>query len=140
MKTKEEIFQLLNSNPVFYLATVENGKPHVRGMLLYAADERGIIFHTGTFKSLYKQILANPAVELCFNSFKTGEQVRVKGELVEITNPELMDEVYQHPTRGFLRAMGEEVKSCVAIYRVDKAEFYYWTMEKNRESTLFEGL
>lgn len=140
MKTKEEIYQLLNSNPAFHLATVENQQPHVRGMLLYAADERGIIFHTGTFKSLYKQIVANPAVELCFNSFKTGEQVRVKGELVDITSPELMDEVYQHPTRGFLRAMGEEVKGCVAIYRVDKAEFYYWTMEKNRELTVFEAL
>lgn len=140
MKSKEEFYQLLNSNPAFHLATVENGKPHVRGMLLYAADERGIIFHTGTFKSLYKQILANPAVELCFNSFKTGEQVRVKGELVDITSPELMDEVYQHPTRGFLRAMGEEIKGCVAIYRVDKAEINYWTMEKNRELTVFEVL
>lgn len=140
MKSKEEIYQLLNSNPAFHLATVENQQPHVRGMLLYAADERGIIFHTGTFKSLYKQILANPAVELCFNSFKTGEQVRIKGELVDITSPELMDEIYQHPTRGFLRAMGEEVKGCVAIYRVDKAECYYWTMEKNRELTVFEAL
>ena len=30
--TKEQIFDLLNNNLAFHLATVENGEPRVRGM------------------------------------------------------------------------------------------------------------
>jgi len=66
-------------NPVFFLATVEDEEPRVRGMLLYKADENGIIFHTGTMKALYEQVLKNPKVELCFSG--DGTQVRVSGKL-----------------------------------------------------------
>ena len=37
--TKEQIFELINGmqNPVMYVATSENGQPHVRGILLYSS-------------------------------------------------------------------------------------------------------
>ena len=57
--TKEEMFNMMNSTMVMHLATVEDGQPHVRGMLLYRADENGIIFHTGSFKDVFKQIEKN---------------------------------------------------------------------------------
>ena len=45
-------------------------------MLLFKADNRqGIIFHTGTFKDLYRQLQANPSVEM-FSLPKTGEQIQ----------------------------------------------------------------
>jgi len=49
--TKEQIFEVMNGNLGFHLATVENGEPRVRGMMLYKADETGIVFHTGDFKA-----------------------------------------------------------------------------------------
>lgn len=140
MKTKEEIFQLLNSNPVFHLATVEDQKPHVRGMLLYKADERGIIFHTGTFKNIHRQLQCNTNVELCFNIQKTGEQIRISGEVLEDCSSELIDEIYQHPSRGFLRSMGESIKGQIAVYRLPNAKVNIWTMDKNLEPALFNTL
>jgi pyridoxamine 5'-phosphate oxidase len=140
MKTTEEILQLLNSNPVFYLATVENNKPHVRGMLLYKADADGIVFHTGNFKELHRQLQANHSVELCFNSAKTGEQIRVSGEVVEDCSTELIDEIYQHPTRGFLRSMGESIKEKVAVYRITHPKVNIWKMENNFDPTKFVDL
>lgn len=56
---KNKIFNFLNANPVFHLATVDGNKPHVRGLLLYRADENGIIFHTGKMKDLHKQLTEN---------------------------------------------------------------------------------
>ena len=45
--TKEELFKMMNENPVMHLATVdENGFPRVRGILMFKACEGGIIFHT----------------------------------------------------------------------------------------------
>ena len=67
---KNEIFQFLNSNLVFHLATVEGGQPRVRGMWLYRADENGLIFHTGKDKDLHRQLTANPNVEMSFNNGK----------------------------------------------------------------------
>lgn len=133
MKTREEIFKQLNSNPVFYLATSEDGKPHVRGMLLFKADNRGIIFHTGTFKALHHQLQENPSVEMCFSCKETNEQIRISGELVQDNSPELLDEIYQHPTRGFLRSMGESIKGQIAVYRMETGKASFWTMAKNLE-------
>lgn len=57
---KTEIFEFLNANPVFHLATIDGGRPCVRGMLLYSADENGIVFHTGKMRDLHKQLTEKP--------------------------------------------------------------------------------
>ncbi|MHC4499555.1 MAG: pyridoxamine 5'-phosphate oxidase family protein, partial [Planctomycetota bacterium] len=50
--TKEEVFEFIKKNPVFALATAEDNKPHVRNMMLYRADDNGIIFNTGENKDV----------------------------------------------------------------------------------------
>lgn len=61
--TKEQVFELMKSNPVFALATAEDNIPHVRMMMLYRADETGIIFNTGENKDLHRQLSKNENVE-----------------------------------------------------------------------------
>ncbi|MDF2879359.1 MAG: pyridoxamine 5-phosphate oxidase-related FMN-binding [Clostridia bacterium] len=58
--TAEQIFELISKHPAFYMATIERNEPRVRGMLLYKADQEGIVFHTGTMKEVYRQVLENP--------------------------------------------------------------------------------
>ena len=36
--TKEELFQIMNKNPVFRLATMDGDQPRVRGMLLFISS------------------------------------------------------------------------------------------------------
>ncbi|KAF5417785.1 MAG: hypothetical protein C5S49_02810 [Candidatus Methanogaster sp.] len=50
-------------------------------MLMYRADENGILFHTVSFKDLYKPMQKNPNVELCFSSADSSKQVRVSGDV-----------------------------------------------------------
>lgn len=133
MTKREEIFEKITASPVFYLATVSENRPFVRGMLLYKADENGIIFHTGNFKELYRQMKANPEVELCFNH--KGEQIRISGEVAEIDDQALLEEIYQHPTRGFLRAYGDDIKSRMGVFKVINAKVTTWTMDRNLEVT-----
>ncbi|MDA8212032.1 MAG: transposase, partial [Clostridia bacterium] len=45
--TRQDVFDLMNGNPAFYLATMEDNQPRVRGMLLYKADESGIVLELG---------------------------------------------------------------------------------------------
>lgn len=138
--TKQEIFDLMKRNPVFFLATVEDQQPRVRGMLLYRADENGIIFHTGTFKHVYAQIMKNPRVELCFNDLKQGVQIRVSGELELLDDKNIKDEISQHPSRKFLQAWKEsgdiqDFYDRFAVFRLQPAQATIWIMDRNFTGT-----
>ncbi|MDP4145869.1 MAG: pyridoxamine 5'-phosphate oxidase family protein [Bacillota bacterium] len=132
--TREEIFELMGKNPAFFLATVEGDQPRVRGMLLYRADEEGIVFHTAASKDLYSQVLKNPKAELCFNG--GGTQIRVTGELEIVEDNNLKDEICEHPTRKFLKPWreGGELKDFYenfVVFRLRKGTAVTWTIEKN---------
>ena len=136
--TKEQIFELMNSNLGFHLATIENGEPRVRGMMLYKADETGVVFHTGSFKDVYKQIIANPNVQMCFNDTTKGIQVRVRGILEEVMDTDLKDEISNHPTRKFLKALREnspidEFYDSIRVFRMKNGIANVWTFNTNFE-------
>ena len=128
--TKEELFQIMNENPVFHLATMDGDQPRVRGMLLYRADEEGIIFHTASTKEVYAQILANPKAELCFQG--QGVQVRVTGILEQVKDEKLKEEIFAHPTRKFLQAWKKQgIDGLLQIFRLRNGTAVTWTMETN---------
>jgi pyridoxamine 5'-phosphate oxidase len=129
---KDEILAFLNAHPVFHLATAEGDRPHVRGMLLYRADENGILFHTGKMKDLHKQLTLNPNVELCFNNgdFDDLVQVRVSGLVELVEDLELKKEIVEK--RDFLKSWVErEGYEPLAVYRVKRGVATTWTMKTN---------
>lgn len=133
---KAEAYEMMNANLGFFLATCEDGQPRVRGMMLYRADEEGILFHTGTSKDVYAQIIKNPKVEMCFNDFKAGVQLRVAGELEAVDDNALKDEIAGHPTRGFVKAWREngvfnDFYADFIVFRMRGGRATIWTMEKN---------
>lgn len=128
--TKQEIFQLMNQNPAFHLATVEGEQPRVRGMLLFRADEEGIIFHTASSKDLFQQIQANPKAELCFQG--NGVQVRVSGVLEQVEDDALKEEIFAHPTRKFLQPWKElGIEHLLTVFCMRHGKAVTWTMETN---------
>lgn len=109
---------------------MDGEQPRVRGMLMFRADENGIVFHTGEMKDLYAQISANPKAELCF--FGNGVQIRVSGVLERSEDPVLREEIYAHPSRGFLRTWKEKgIDSQLLIYVLKNGTAVTWTMETN---------
>lgn len=127
---KEKLFQLMNENPVFHLATVEGDQPRVRAMLLFRADDDGIIFHTASTKDVFAQIKQNPKVELCFQC--SGTQIRVYGELEQVVDDKLKEEIFNHPTRKFLQPWKENgIDGLLQIFRMKSGTLVDWTMEKN---------
>ncbi len=131
--TREDVFDFMNAHLACHLATVEGGEPRVRGMWAYRADEKGIVFHTGTFKDLYRQLTADPAVEFCFNDFEKGIQVRVRGEAREEKDASLKEEIVA--AREFLRPFVEKPdgRDQLAVFRVTELTACVWTMDTNTE-------
>jgi len=129
---KNEIFEFLNANPVFHLATVEGNKPHVRGLLLYKADDKGIMFHTGKMKDLHKQLTVNPQVEMCFSNgdFKDLIQIRVNGTVELVEDLEQKKEIVQK--REFLKSWVDQMGyDFLAVYNLKKGVAEVWTMATN---------
>ena len=128
---KTEILAFLNANPTCHLATVEGNKPHVRAMGMVKADENGIIIETGTFKDVYKQLSANPNVELCFFNAKQGTQVRVSGAVEQVDDLKLKDEIIAQ--RPFLKQRVEEGGyEAMGVFRL-KGVAYVWTFQTASE-------
>lgn len=129
---KQEIYELMNQNVGFYLATVDEDQPHVRGMMLFRADENGIIFHTASTKDVYKQIMENPKAELCFNA--NGIQIRVTGTLEVMHDEKIREEIFAHPTRKFLQAWKENgIDNLLEVLIMRNCEAITWTMQSNFE-------
>ena len=127
---KAEILAFLNANPDCHLATVEGNKPHVRAISIYRADENGIILETSKVKDLYKQLSENPNVELCFNNYKDGIQVRVSGVAEPVDDLGLKKEIVSK--RQFLKPRVEkEGYEVIAVYRVKEGIATVWTFETN---------
>ena len=126
--TKEEIFEFIGKNPVFALATAEDNKPHVRNMMLYRADENGIIFNTGENKDVHRQLQANPQVELCFYSPDQQLQVRIEGTVEVLEDIELKKQVVED--FPFLKEwVDREGYEVLIVYCLKNAKATPWTME-----------
>ncbi len=128
--TKEQILEFITKNPVFCLATSEGDKPHARMIMMYRADEDGIIFSTGSDKDVNKQLQASPAVELCFYGSEENCQVRVEGAAEVIDDLGLKKQIVEDFPflKPWIEAQGYEV---LITYRVRNGRATTWTMETN---------
>jgi pyridoxamine 5'-phosphate oxidase len=128
---KAEILEFLNANPTCYLATVEGDRPHVRAMGMVKADDNGIIIETGTFKDVYKQLTANPNVELCFFNEKDGVQIRVSGTVEPLDDIKLKDEIIAQ--RPFLKErVAKGGYEAMGVFRL-RGQAYVWSFQTAAE-------
>ena len=133
---KNEIFELMAKNPVFFLATADGNEPRVRGMLLYKADDSGIFFHTGPFKDVHKQMVRNPNVQLCFYDAAKNIQLMVRGKAEIVNDDKLKEEISNHPTRGFMQSWKagktkQEFLDLFSVFVIKKAKANVWTFQSN---------
>jgi pyridoxamine 5'-phosphate oxidase len=135
--TKDEIMSFLNANPVCFLATVDGDTPHVRAMGMYGADDRGILIQLSTLKGMYREITANPKVELCFSG--GGKVVRISGIAEFMEDHALKEEVVKARPflKGLVSAQGLDV---IKVFRVANPIASVWTMETNMQPAQFVEL
>ena len=134
---REQIVEFLNAHPVCHLATCEGSQPRVRGMMMYRADASGLIFHTGRPKAIYRQLLANKHVEVCFNSQDT--QVRIAGVVETLEDMALKKEIVE--ARPFMKPWIEKHGyDLLVVFRVTQCKAAVWTMARNFEPTQYQRL
>jgi len=137
--TKSEVLALVNANPACHLAKVEGDAPRVRGILLYGADDNGLVFHTGKTKDLHRQLTRNPKVEVCFNDYQKGIQVRVSGSVEPVEDMALKKEIVAK--RDFLKPWVEQQGwDLLVVYRLRRGKATTWTMQTNFDPKTYVDL
>ena len=136
-----EILKFANENPASYLSTVEGDQPRVRAFLMWFADETGFYYHTGAVKDVYKQLKANPKVEICFHdqSSENGKMLRVAGKVEFISDKELKDRLVEE--RPFLKeVIAEYDEETLQVFRISSGETHFWTMADNLREDQIEKI
>ncbi len=75
-----EVYEFLKKCGVYYLATDEDGQPHVRPFGTIDLFEGKLYIQTGRVKPVARQMKANPKVEL--SGMADGKWIRVTAEAV----------------------------------------------------------
>lgn len=81
------------------LATVANGEPFQRVVLLKGYDERGFVFYTNQSSRKAQQIAASPTVALTLFWEELERQVNIRGHIEKTTDAEA-DEYFATRPRG----------------------------------------
>jgi len=74
----EEVLKFLKDAKTFFLATVEKDQPRVRPMGFVMIYEGKLSFSTNNKKEMYKQMKANPKIEICAST-PDGKWLRICG-------------------------------------------------------------
>lgn len=127
-----EIIEFANRNRACWLATCEGERPHVRGLLLWYADERGFHFHTASTKRLPEQLRRNPRVEIAFfdPSSDGGRMMRVSGRARFLDPADHRDRLLAD--RPWVADIERSLPGaeCV-VFVVEEGEVHHWSMAVN---------
>ena len=77
----QEVYEFLKKAGTYYLATSENGQPHVRPFGTVNLFEGKLYIQTGKVKAVSRQMHANPRLELCASV--DGRWLRIEASAVE---------------------------------------------------------
>lgn len=76
-----EVLEFLTTNPTFYLSTIDGDQARVRPFGAITEYEGKLYFCTNNTKPVFKQLVANPKIEISTVS-ATGEWIRLSGNAV----------------------------------------------------------
>ena len=85
-----KVNDFLSEAKVFYLATVDGDQPKVRPLGVHLEMDGKLMFGVGDHKDVYKQMLANPKVEIACAK-PDGHWLRYTGRVVFETDPKYVE-------------------------------------------------
>jgi len=109
---------------------------------MWFANKKGFYFSSSKVKAVYRQLTANPNVELCFyappgsppregGTIDIGKVLRASGVVAFLDDPKLKERLLEE--RPFLRPSAENI----TIFRIEKGDAWFWTFsDSGRESAI----
>ncbi len=123
----QKTLKFLQENKTFYLATVDGGKPRVRPFGLVIEHGGKLWFGTSNTKAVYRQMQANPNVEISATS-PSMEWIRLSGQAVFEANRDVKQKAFELlPMLANIYKGGADDPTFEVFYLGD-AEVAFWSM------------
>jgi pyridoxamine 5'-phosphate oxidase len=123
---KTEMMAFMKANPNCCVASVDGNKPHTRVLTMYRVDDNGIILQSDKRKDLYKQVLKNPEVEICFCDMNKFVEVRVSGRMEIVEDLALKKEIAE--ARPFEKPVIDKFGyDTIVVYRLKNGKATAWS-------------
>ncbi len=126
----KKVLDFLQANKVFFMGTMNGDQPKVRPLGLVIEFEGRMYFGVGDQKEVYKQMKANPKVEICSVS-QDGKWMRLYGEAVFDQRPEVFEAAVK--ALPVLKEMYPPTGPKLAAFYLTKAEAVFYDMDGNTE-------
>ena len=91
MTNLEKVIEFIDKANIFYFLTTDGDQPRGRPFGLRVRDGDRLYFGCGTFKNVFKQLTANPKVEVL--AMAEGKFLRYDGVATVVKDPAVMDMV-----------------------------------------------
>ena len=126
-----KVDDFLTRAKVFTLSTVDGGRPRARPLGLHMVIDGSIVFGVGDFKNVYRQLIADPEVEItaCIG----GEWLRLHGRAVPLHDPAVSEKALDMvpPLRNIYN---EESGRRLEMFRLEDAVAEFIDMMTVKES------
>ena len=132
---QSEIHEFLKRNPRLQLATVDpDGCPRTRTIMLHGIENGSILFHTGNFKTLYRELKSNSRIEISTYELESNTEVRISGIAEEIDDDGFREKVINAPGKEYLKpTIALKGKDAIRIFKIKNSEALVWTMGSNHD-------
>ncbi len=126
----KDVLAFVQENPACFIATIDGDQPRVRGFLTVLFNDEKLYFTTGPMKSVYRQLTANPNVELCYCSRDFLTMLRIAGKIEIIEDREKKQQLLNE--RDYLKCFNGNVDDPrVTLLRLSHGKARFWTLRQN---------
>ena len=115
--------QLPEPNAMTVATSTPDGTPSARIVLLKNFDERGFIFYTNYLSHKGVELITNPQAALVFWWAELERQVRICGNVEQVTDEESDEYFYSRPLNSRLGAWASEQSQAIASREVLEEKF-----------------
>ncbi len=113
-------YEFLKANPVFHIATVDEGKGRVRPFGFVMKRNNLLYFCTNTTKDVYKQLAASPDIEISDMGSDGASWLRIRGKIAFDGSREAKAQAFDEgPNLLRIYPKGADDETFITFYFVD---------------------
>ncbi|GBE06622.1 MAG TPA: pyridoxamine 5'-phosphate oxidase [Nitrospirae bacterium] len=123
-----DVISFARENPVCGIATMDDDQPRVRAFLTVLFDDNSIYFTTASTKNVFRQLMKNPKVELCYCTQDFSKMMRIAGKIEVIDDPAKKQQLINE--RDYLKGFTADDPK-FKLLRLSHGHARFWTLENN---------
>jgi len=128
----QDCIKFATENPVCFVATAEGNQPRVRVIALWFANENGFYWGILSPKNVYKQLMVNPKVEVCFydnnSDWLNAKQMRITGKMEFVNDPKLEKRAAEEGA-PIEELVGKPIGHLWKTFRIHSGEAFFFTLK-----------